>query len=307
MIQDIIANFFTFSDFNGTLQITYYPQARLDYQGPEGRFIYPGASPDRDMTIQEQSFLGQQITIVLTPAADGPSVTLTLLLPPMNMAGQHEQDFDTLAIKTTSSGLLSPRGALLTYEVISLQGIAQHLLHPLYSWQGPLSDEPQEAFKAIANEIMKMSEVDQQMRKRGQWDASIDVANTQRMKEIVEHMGWPTRSKVGSPASKMAWQLVQHADHDRAFQQACLDLMKAQAPGEVSPVNIAYLEDRVRVAEGRPQVYGTQFYSDEAGKVGPRPIEDPDHVDERRQAVGLQPLSDYAREVEQSYQECHPS
>jgi hypothetical protein len=75
--------------------------------------------------------------------------------------------------------------------------------------------------------------------------------------------------------------------------------------GEVSPANIAYLEDRVRVGEGRPQFYGTQFYADEAGNIGPRPIEDPDHVDERRQAVGLQPLSEYAHDVEQSYKEYH--
>jgi hypothetical protein len=223
------------------------------------------------------------------------------------MVGQNEQQFATIAIKTTSSGMRPTPGAQLTYEVISLQGTAQHLLHPLYTWQEALPDEPQEAFKAIVDEILKMSEVDQQMRKSGQWDASIDVANTQRMKEIVEQIGWPTRSKVGAHASEMAWLLVQHADHDRAFQQTCLAFMKGQAAGEVSPANIAYLEDRVRLAEGHPQVYGTQFYADEAGNFGPRPIEDPDHVDERRKAVGLQPLSEYAREVEQFSREYHPS
>jgi hypothetical protein len=305
MTQDILANFFTFTDANGIFQITYYPLARLEYRGPEGHFVYPGAGPGRDMTIQEQSFLGQQVCLVLVPPVDGPWVNLILLLPPMNMAGQHEQQFDTIAIKTTSSGMPFTPGAQLSYEVISLQGTAQHLLHPQYSWQGSLSDEPQDAYKAIADEIIKMSEVDQQMRKSGKWDASIDVENTQRMKEIVEQMGWPTRSKVGGHASEMAWLLVQHADHDRSFQQRCLDLMKAQAAGEVLPGNIAYLEDRVRVGEGRPQVYGSQFDVDKAGNFGPRPIEDPDHVDERRQAVGLQPLSEYARDMEQSYQEYH--
>ena len=306
MTQDIPANFFTFSDANGTLEINYYPHARLDYQGPEGHFVYPSPSPGRDMTTLEQSFLGQQVTVVLVPSVDGPFVTLTLLLPPMNMAGQHEQDFDTLAIKTTNAGMLPTVGAQLTYEVLHLQGRAQHLLLPPYlAWEVSLPDDPTDAFKAIADEILKMSEADQKMRMSGQWDSSIDVANTQRMKELVEQIGWPTRSKVGKHASEMAWLLVQHADHDRAFQQTCLSLMKAQAAGEVSPANMAYLEDRVRVGEGRPQVYGTQFYADEAGNIGPRPIEDPDHVDERRKAVGLQPLSAYAREVEQFYQE-HP-
>ncbi len=306
MTQDILANFFTFSDANGTLQINYYPHARLEYQGPEGHFGYPSASPGRNMTTQEQSFLGQQLTVVLMPSVDGPSVTLTLLLPSITMAGQHEQKFDTIAIKTTTSGILPTGGAQLTYEVISLQGRAQHLLlPPALVWEMSLPDDPKDAFKAIADEIMKMSEVDQQMRKSRQWDSSIDVANTQRMKEIVEQIGWPTRSKVGKDASERAWLLVQHADHDRAFQKRCLDLMKAQAAGEVSPANMAYLEDRVRVGEGRPQFYGTQFYTDEAGNIGPKPIEDPGHVDERRQAVGLQPLSEYARDVEQSSREDH--
>ncbi len=306
MTQDMLANFFTFSDANGTIQINYYPHARLEYQGPEGHFVYPSASPGRDMTTLEQSFLGQQVTVVLVPSVDGPSVTLTLLLPSMNMAGQHEQGFDTLAIKTTNSGMLSTRGAQLTYEVIHLQGKAQHLLlPPSLLWEMSMPDDPTDAFKAIADEIMKMSEVDQKMRKSGQWDSSIDVENTQRMKEIVEQIGWPTRSKVGRHASESAWLLVQHADHDRAFQKMCLDLMKAQSAGEVSPANIAYLEDRVRVGEGRPQLYGTQFYADEAGHVGPKPIEDPDNVDERRKAVGLQPLSEYAHDVEQSYKEYH--
>ena len=215
MTQDDSANFYSFSDANDTRKITYYPLVRLEYQGPEG---YPSFSPGYEMIIQDQSSLGQQVTVVLVPSVEGPSVNLTLLLPPVNMAGLNEQDFETIALKITSSGMVPTGGAQPTYEVISLRGTVQHLLHPLYTWQGSLPDDPQEAFREIADEIIKMSEVDQQVRKSGQWDSSIDVANTQRMKEIVEQMGWPTRSKVGGHASEMAWLLVQHADHDRAFQ-----------------------------------------------------------------------------------------
>ena len=146
MTQDIIANFFTFSDANGTLQINYYPQARLEYQGAEGHFVYPGTSPGREtITMQDQSILGQQIHVVLVPSSDGISVNLILLLPPINMAGQNEQHFETIAIKTTNSGMLLTPGAQLTYEVLSLQGTAQHLLHPPYTWQESLPDDPQDA------------------------------------------------------------------------------------------------------------------------------------------------------------------
>ncbi|MGH2354169.1 MAG: DUF6624 domain-containing protein [Chloroflexota bacterium] len=152
---------------------------------------------------------------------------------------------------------------------------------------------------ALADEIVQMAEVDQAMRQRamtgGGWDAAVDAQNTRRLKEIVQDIGWPTRSKVGQRASYLVWLLVQHADHDAAFQRECLQLMQAPPAGEVDPRNIAYLEDRVRVNEGRPQRYGTQFCTDVQGQFGPRPVEDPDQLDERRRAVGLEPFEAYRR------------
>src|SRR5258708_30361017 len=120
-----------------------------------------------------------------------------------------------------------------------------------------------EHVQAIVSEILTMSEADQHMRKSGEWDASLDVKHTERMRQIVAEMGWPSISKVGAAASRQAWLLVQHADHDREFQRMCLALMKAQPTEEVHVQDIAYLEDRVRVGDGRPQLYGTQFCTNE--------------------------------------------
>jgi len=144
MAQDITANFFTFSDHSSTIQINYYPHApgpiiqgqssgpRLEYQGPEGNFAYPNAGPGREnINVQEESVLGPQVNVVLVPTIDAKGVTLTLLLPPINMAGHEKVDFHTVAIKTTSYGILPKKGARLTYEVIHLQGKAQHILLPL--------------------------------------------------------------------------------------------------------------------------------------------------------------------------------
>ena len=151
MTQERTANFFTFCDDIGTTQLTYYPHApgpliqgqssggpRLDYQGPEGAFVYPQGSPGREaLHVQQESALGTQITVVLVPTIDATAVTLTLLLPPINLAGQDEQDFETIAIKTTSYGILPKEGARLTYEVIYLQGTAQHILLPRTAPQAP--------------------------------------------------------------------------------------------------------------------------------------------------------------------------
>jgi hypothetical protein len=55
---------------------------------------------------------------------------------------------------------------------------------------------------------------------------------------------------------------------------------------------MALLEDRVLVNQGRPQVYGSQFY-DLGDDMVPYTIEDPIHVDERRQAMNLMPFAMY--------------
>ena len=55
---------------------------------------------------------------------------------------------------------------------------------------------------------------------------------------------------------------------------------------------MAYLTDRVRLAARESQVYGTQVEKVD-GRWRPRSLVDPDWVDERRAAVGLDPLASY--------------
>lgn len=121
----------------------------------------------------------------------------------------------------------------------------------------------------------------------------VDKRNTKRMKAIVAKYGWPTKRMVGGDGARAAWLLVQHADHAVAFQRQCLTrLLKHKDTGQVSDQDIAYLTDRVRVNEGKPQTYGTQFHVFE-GVRQPRPIHDPDDVEKRRKSMGLPTLKEY--------------
>jgi hypothetical protein len=130
---------------------------------------------------------------------------------------------------------------------------------------------------------------------------AIDARNTAWMKEVVDKHGWPGKSLVGTDGAMKAWLLVQHADQDRAFQKHCLPLLAgAVKKGEASPEHLAYLTDRVKVADKEKQVYGTQFH-EVGGKMEPYPIEDEANVDKRRQEVGLPPLAEYRKMIEQLY------
>jgi hypothetical protein len=129
----------------------------------------------------------------------------------------------------------------------------------------------------------------------------IDARNRARMKEIVDRYGWPGKSLVGADGSNAAWLLVQHADPDHPFQKRCLGLLaEAVKKGDASPQHLAYLTDRVRVAEKAKQVYGTQFHEVD-GKQQPFPIEDEANVDKRRKEVGLQTLAEYRKSIEATY------
>jgi hypothetical protein len=129
---------------------------------------------------------------------------------------------------------------------------------------------------------------------------AVDQKNRARLKQIVDKHGWPGKSLVGVDGAHAAWLLVQHADAQLALQKRYLELMKAAPKGEVEPMDIAYLTDRVLVADKKKQVYGTQLVR-QGDKYVPKPIQDAENVDKRRADVGLPPLADYLKTAQAEY------
>lgn len=128
----------------------------------------------------------------------------------------------------------------------------------------------------------------------------VDADNTKWLKGVVEKYGWLTNTLVGSDGAEAAWLLVQHADADPKFQRHCLDLMVKLPRNQVSQSNLAFLTDRVLLAEGRKQLYGTQFnYAD--GKWRVRPLDNESNVDKRRAEFGLPPLAEYIKQIEEQF------
>ncbi len=118
----------------------------------------------------------------------------------------------------------------------------------------------------------------------------LDVANTKRLVEIIDTFGWPGLRFAGA-ASQTAFLVLQHADN--GIQRKYLPLLRdAVQRSDARGDDLALLEDRVRVADGKPQLYGSQLGGN---PLRFEPIEDEAHVDERRRAIGLQPLAEYAQ------------
>jgi len=146
--------------------------------------------------------------------------------------------------------------------------------------------------KSIANELIAMARHDLQVReqllKAGKLSPGyhpemeqLHLKNASRLEEIMNTIGYPTRSKVGEEASEAAWLIVQHAISKPALMKKCYTLL-SEAPNDVNPQNLAYLHDRICYFEGRPQKFGTQF--DDRGLY---PVEDKAEMIQQRKALHL--------------------
>ena len=138
---------------------------------------------------------------------------------------------------------------------------------------------------------------------------AVHEENAATLDSIVREHGWPTAATAGNDGAEAAWLIAQHAIGLPDFQRRCLHYLKlAAANGDLPAWQPAMLLDRIRVFEGRPQVYGTSFDWDDGGQMSPLPIEDAQTVDERRAEVGLPTLVEsIARHRLQSEQEPRPA
>jgi len=155
----------------------------------------------------------------------------------------------------------------------------------------PSSEEPVEFDQALADELIAMQAADQE-------GSGLHEDRQARLTEIFDEHGWPGHDLVGEEGSTAAWVIAQHSDLDLAFQERALELItEAVAQDDASPGDLAYLTDRVAVAKGEPQTYGTQIRCDRKKPVPPTPIADPAAVEELRAEAGLESLSAYLKEM----------
>jgi hypothetical protein len=196
--------------------------------------------------------------------------------------------------------LLFLASALLT---LVLPAAAQQPARP------PAQEEAPVPLPQLRDELLAMREEDQKARMewiKNRTDTAlqqkvkaIDERNTKRVIEIIEKHGWPGKSLVGMDASAAAWIVIQHATPEVIDQYLPL-LKEAAAKGEVSKAVVALTIDRQLVYHGRPQIYGSQFKT-ENGQWVPETLEDPANVDKRRAEVGLGPLEQYAQDLREMY------
>jgi hypothetical protein len=122
-----------------------------------------------------------------------------------------------------------------------------------------------------------------------------DSVNLIEIQDILQTYGFPSKTIVGTNNS-VIWLVIQHSDVE--FQKAYYPMLRQAAEeGELSWDNIALLEDRIAMHEGRPQRYGSQVVENSEGELVIYTLLDKDSVDIWRAAVGLNPLEEYAKQM----------
>jgi hypothetical protein len=123
--------------------------------------------------------------------------------------------------------------------------------------------------------------------------AEMDQKNVAEISSILAQYGWPGVEKVGYKGCETIFLVIQHADV--AIQEKYLPMFRAAAKkGDIPVENLAILEDRMAMKQGKDQIYGSQVININ-GKRLIYPIENPDNLDHRRKSLGLSSMSDYLR------------
>jgi uncharacterized protein DUF6624 len=121
-----------------------------------------------------------------------------------------------------------------------------------------------------------------------------DSINLIKEKLILDKYGWLGADIVGTQGNATLFLIIQHAD--LSTQEKYLPIMtEAVKNGRANASDLALLEDRVAIGQGRKQIYGSQIGRDpdDTRLYYILPLEDPDNVDKRRAKVGLQPIAEY--------------
>ncbi|MFE2961065.1 DUF6624 domain-containing protein [Nocardia tengchongensis] len=129
-------------------------------------------------------------------------------------------------------------------------------------------DKRPQQTERLSPELLERGERDQEVRRNLSHPASeieieamriVDADNISWLRGVIAKYGWPGTDQVGVDGASAAWLIVQHAPLD--LQQQCSPLLRQSvAEGKADRVDLAYLDDRVRTREKRPQVYGTQSF-----------------------------------------------
>lgn len=164
-----------------------------------------------------------------------------------------------------------------------------------YNYEPPIKliDIDCEKKGEILEEIYSL---DQNMRLiENEIDAKIDRQNLIKVISLIEKCGMPTTKQISAKQMNTIWLVLQHADNENRKKYFKI-LKKSAKNGDLSEGQIAIMQDRILMMDGKPQIYGSQIVENkETRKWEIYNLKNSKLVDKRRAKVGLSPLDEYVK------------
>lgn len=122
-----------------------------------------------------------------------------------------------------------------------------------------------------------------------------DSINLIKVEKILNEYGWLGSDIVGEEGNSTLFLVIQHSNTQTQLKYLPM-FREAVKNGKAKASDLALMEDRVLLAQGQKQIYGSQIGIDiKTNEYSLSPMIDPDNVDKRRAEVGLMPLSEYLK------------
>lgn len=167
-----------------------------------------------------------------------------------------------------------------------------HLNRPLAAELDSIYEDDQQGRKELDTVEAKYGRDSKEVKELWQKINRQDSIDLVKVENILNTYGWPGVDEVKMRGNSAVFLVIQHAP--LKVQEQYLPIMReAVKKQKAQPGQLALLEDRVALGEGKKQIYGSQIGVSPDGSFYISPLEDPDNVDKRRAEVGLGHLSDY--------------
>ncbi|WMW80496.1 hypothetical protein RF679_17930 [Undibacterium cyanobacteriorum] len=128
------------------------------------------------------------------------------------------------------------------------------------------------------------------------WDEihTKDEANLREVEQILKEHGWLGSKEVGPRASQTIFLVIQHASAETRLKYIPM-MRQAVKDKKANSANLALMLDRINTESGVKQIYGSQLRGKVEGGYELYEIEDPEHLDQRRAEMGLDPIASYIK------------
>jgi hypothetical protein len=121
----------------------------------------------------------------------------------------------------------------------------------------------------------------------------IDSCNQVEVKSLIAKYGWMGKSFIGN-YNQALFLVIQHADS--ATQEKYFPMLQQSVDeGESNATDMAMMQDRILMRQGKKQIYGSQVVYGKTGEQIFYPIDDEKNVNIRREKMGLQPMEEYGK------------